>query len=65
METTQEHDRSLFVSCKLPLSLKKRLDSATIGDSATYTKTGLIRYLLTQYFHAKDTGRNTISLAMD
>ena len=60
-----KRDRSLYVSLKLPRTLKERLDDVTIGDTAVYKKTALIRYLLTEFFQARDTGRKVINLAID
>ena len=61
----QKVDRSLYVSLKLPKALKERLDGVTVGEGALYKKTALIRYLLSEFFHAKDHGRNVITLAID
>ena len=60
-----KRDRSLYVSLKLPRTLKERLDDVTIGDTAVYKKTAHIRYLLTEFFHARDSGRKVINLAID
>ena len=60
-----KRDRSLYVSLKLPQQLKQRLDDVTIGDTAVYKKTALIRYLLTEFFQARDSGRKVINLAID
>ncbi len=49
-------DRSLCISCKLPKSLKTKLDSITCGDEAVLKKTALIRYLLSEFFDAKENG---------
>jgi hypothetical protein len=66
METTKKKkDRSLYVSLKLPQGLKQRLDDVTTGDKAIYKKTTLIRYLLNEFFHARDQGRKVIHLAID
>ena len=66
METPEKkRDRSLYVSCKLPRTLKERLDDVTIGDTAVYKKTTLIRYLLNEFFSARDQGRKVIHLAID
>ena len=61
----KKRDRSLYVSCKLPRKLKNRLDDATTGDTAVYKKTTLIRYLLNEFFSARDQGRKVIHLAID
>lgn len=55
-------DRSLYISCKLPKSLKSKLDSITCGDGAVFKKTALIRYLLSEFFDAKENGRKIINL---
>jgi|TARA_E500000331_G_scaffold126878_1_gene124494 hypothetical protein len=60
-----KRDRSLYVSLKLPQQLKARLDDVTTGDTAVYKKTALIRYLLTEFFQARDSGRKVINLAID
>ena len=66
METTKKKtDRSLYVSLELPRTLKERLDDVTIGDAAIYKKTALIRYLLNEFFTARDQGRKVIHLAID
>ena len=61
----KKRDRSLYVSCKLPRKLKNRLDDATTGDTAVYKKTTLIRYLLNEFFSARDQGRKVIHLDID
>ena len=66
METAKKKvDRSLYVSLKLPEGLKARLDDVTTGDAAIYKKTALIRYLLNEFFSARDQGRKVIHLAID
>jgi hypothetical protein len=60
-----KRDRSLYVSLKLPRTLKERLDDVTTGDKAIYKKTALIRYLLTEFFQARDSGRKVINLVID
>ncbi|MDB4665041.1 hypothetical protein OAE97_01695 [Verrucomicrobia bacterium] len=66
METmNKKRDRSLYVSLKLPRQLKERLDDVTTGDKAIYKKTALIRYLLNEFFSAREQGRKVIHLAID
>ena len=61
----KKRDRSLYVSLKLPQQLKERLDDVTTGDAAIYKKTALIRYLLSEFFQARDKGRKVIHLVID
>ena len=62
---TAKKDRSLHVDCKLAKKLKQRLDDVTSGENAIYKKTTLIRYLLNEFFSARDQGRKVIHLAID
>ena len=64
-QKSTKKDRSLYVSCKLPKKLKQRLDDVTSGENAIYKKTTLIRYLLNEFFHARDQGKKVIHSAID
>ena len=64
-QKSTKKDRSLYVSCKLPKKLKQRLDDVTSGENAIYKKTTLIRYLLNEFFQARDNGRKIINLVTD
>ena len=65
MNTLNKRDRSLYVSFKLPRHLKDRLDDVTTGEAAIFKKTTLFRYLLKEFFAARDQGRKVIHLTLD